>query len=746
MAFTERTFALKGMHCATCARAVEQALLKVPGVKSARLSAASETAAVRFEEERVSFEELAQVAANEGYRALAVESENEEKRQKLEKKRELAGLGRKAAVSLVLGALILWGNMPLFSGTAPAFLRNVFIQWALATPAVIWAGSIFLQGFSVALSHRTATMDMLVAIGAGAAYLYSVSVAVFRGWFIAYGFSPEPYFDAAAIVIGLVILGRLFEARARAGGNGAIGKLLELAPKTARLVRERGEEDAPIDVLRAGDLVRVRPGEKIPADGLVIEGESAVDESVVTGESTLRDKNAGDKVIGGTINKTGTFTLRATKVGGETLLAGIIKSVSAAQASRAPSGRMADRVAAAFVPDVLICAAATFVMWFALGPEPALPLALLNSIAVLVIACPCAAGLAMPAALMAGAGRGAKAGVLIKDAESFETLEKVQVVLFDKTGTLSKGAPEVADVLAFNGAEENDIVHIAASLEIGSEHSLADALVEEAKKRKLRPKKLLGFRSLPGYGVQGSIGGKIVTLGNRRLMDKEKVRYREFEKRVAALEAAGKAVIFLAAEEVLYGLIAFADRPKETAARAIALLKKARIETVLLTGDSRRAAEAFAAELGISRVLAEVLPADKESEVRRIQAEGKVTAMVGGGANNAPALAAADVGIATGSRAGIAAESAGMALLHGDLRSVPAAIALAKKTMRTARQNLFWAFGYNVALIPVAMGILYPFSRTLLNPTLAVAAIALSFASVALNSLFLRSASLPLAD
>lgn len=707
----------------------ERALKKVPGVLDAVVNLATEKATVSFDQQKVSDQKLASAVSSVGYKAMMEEESQSEDQQKIEKEKELQQLRNKVIVSLGLGGLILWGSFPLLMNIAPEILKNFFVQLLLATPVQFWAGFLFYQATIPALRHRTANMDTLVAIGTTVAYTYSAFVTVFPTIITRTGIKPEPYFDVATIIIGLILLGRYFEAKAKIGTSEAIKKLIGLQARTARIVKGGREIDVPIDQVRLGDVVRVRPGEKIPVDGVIMEGESSIDESMVTGESIPVDKVKNDTVIGATMNKTGTFTFKATKVGKDTMLSQIIKLVEEAQGSKAPIQRLADLISSYFVPVVIMLAIATFVVWYVVGPTPAFLFAMLNMVAVLIIACPCAMGLATPTAIMVGTGKGATNGILIKDAESLETAHKINTVIFDKTGTLTKGKPEVTDIVG-------DVLQMAASLEKGSEHSLADAIVKKGEEEKVNFMKAANFKAIPGHGVEGIIDGKKVILGNRRLMEKERIKIDE--KEVERLENEGKTVMMLGVDGNLAGLIAVADTIKETAKEGVLVLYRMGIEVVMITGDNQRTAKAIADQVGIKRVLAEVLPDQKEAEVKKIQKEGKKVAMVGDGINDAPALAASDVGIAMGTGTDVAIEAGDITLVNKDLRSVAAAITLSKKTMWTIKLNLFWAFGYNITLIPVAMGVLYPFFSILLNPIFASFAMALSSISVVLNSLMLK--------
>lgn len=738
MTETKKTFPIKGMHCASCVTLLENSLNKIDGVKKATVNLATEKATVLYDSEKVTDQHLEGAVSNVGYKALISGEERHEADEKAEKQKELHDLKARVMVSLFLGGLILWGSFPVLMDTSPEILQNFFIQLLLATPVQFWAGWGFYRATILALRHRTANMDTLVVIGTTVAYGYSAFVALFPNMIKNIGIEAAPYFDVSTIIIGLILLGRYFEAKAKAGTSEAIKKLVGMQAKTARIIKDGKEHDIAIDQVQIGDVIRVRPGEKIPVDGIIIEGESSIDESMVTGESIPVDKSKGANVIGATMNKTGTFTFKATKIGQETMLAQIIKLVQEAQGSKAPIQRLADLVSSYFVPAVLMLAIATFVVWYIFGNPPAITFALLNMIAVLIIACPCAMGLATPTAIMVGTGKGAEHGILIKDAESLETAHKINTIIFDKTGTLTKGQPEVTDIIPVNSANKDELLILAGSIEKGSEHSLAEAIVKSAEAKNLALFKVEKFRAIPGHGVEGTVDGKRIIFGNKRLMDKENIAIVSASDKISEMEINGKTVMMLAAQGKLAGLIAVADIIKESAKEGLLALQSLGIEIVMITGDNQRTASAIGNSLGIKRILAEVLPDQKEAEVRKIQAEGKVVAMVGDGINDAPALAAADVGIAMGSGTDVAIESADITLINKDLKSVATAIVLSKKTMKTIKQNLFWAFGYNIILIPVAMGVLYPFFGILLNPIFASMAMATSSISVVLNSLLLK--------
>lgn len=763
MAEVKQTFPIKGMHCASCVRVLERSLSGTPGIKDANVNLATEKATVTYDDSECNPDQIASAVANVGYTALINQDKNSEDNEKQEKEKELKQLRNKVGVSLLLGGLILWGSFPVLMNTAPSFLKIPLVQLILAIPVQFWAGLEFYKATIPALKHRLANMDTLVALGTTVAFVFSAFITFFPDVVMNIGMDPMPYFDVSTIVIGLILLGRYFEAKAKAGTSEAIKKLIGLQAKTARIVRDGKEIDIPIDQVKIGDIIRVRPGEKIPVDGIIVEGESSIDESMLTGESIPVDKAKGDTVVGATINKSGTFTYKATKVGSDTMLAQIIKLVQEAQGSKAPIQRIADTISSYFVPIVIMLAFATFGMWYVFGGSQAFLFALLNTVAVLIIACPCAMGLATPTAIMVGTGLGANKGILIKDAQSLEMANKINVVIFDKTGTLTKGKPEVTDVILVSPAgahpeskkhrswtSQDDILSLAASIEKGSEHSLAEAIVKKAEEQKLKLDVVTKFKAIAGHGVEGMIGKDKVFFGNRKLMEKEGIDYKTVTHKLSDLESEGKTVMMLAtssrhperSEGSILGLVAVADTIKETAKQGVESLQKKGIEVVMITGDNQRTANAIALQLGIKKVLAEVLPDQKEAEVRKIQQEGKVVAMVGDGINDAPALAAADIGIAMGTGTDVAIEAADITLINKDLRSVASAIELSKKTMRTIKMNLFWAFGYNIILIPVAMGVLYPIWGILLNPIFASVAMATSSISVVTNSLLLKKTKL----
>jgi Cu+-exporting ATPase len=661
---------------------------------------------------------------------------------------ELVSMTRRFWVSVVLAIPVLaLGVSNVILGQPVQRALSVrameWIQLLLATPVVIWGGWPFFQRGWASLVNRSLNMFTLIALGTGTAYVYSMIAVLFPGIFpssfrLAGGQVPV-YFEAAAVITALVLLGQVLELRARSRTSAAIRALLKLSPKTARLVRADGTElDIPVEHIAVGDVLRVRPGEKIPIDGTAIDGSSSVDESLVTGEPIPVEKSDGSPVTGGTVNGTGTLVIRAERVGSETLLAQIVRMVSEAQRSRAPVQQLADRVSAYFVPTVVLAAILTFILWSLFGPAPKMAHALLNAVAVLIIACPCALGLATPMAIMVGTGRGALAGVLIKNAEALEIMEKVDTLVVDKTGTLTEGCPRVTSVIAASGFDEAQVLRASAALERASEHPLAAAILAAAKERGITPGSVTAFRSLTGKGVTGIAEGQAAALGNRALLVELGITPGDLDERAKPMESDGQTVMFVGIDGKVAGIIGVADPVKATTAEAIERLHRERIRIVMITGDSRATAEAVARTLGIDQVHAGILPDKKGEIVKQLQAERHVVAMAGDGVNDAPALAQADVGIAMGTGTDVAMESAGITLLRGDLRGIARARALSRATMRNIRQNLFFAFLYNSAGIPIAAGVLYPFFGLLLSPIFASAAMTFSSVSVIVNALRLR--------
>jgi len=654
------------------------------------------------------------------------------------------GLG--LSLPLVIGAMAdMLPGEPLRHVVSPRVLA--WSQLILATPVVLWAGWPFFERGWASLVNRSLNMFTLIALGTGMAYVYSVVATVapdlFPASFRSHGGEVGLYFEAAAVITVLVLLGQVLELRARSQTSSAIRALLALAPKTARRLRDDGgEDDVPLDAVQPGDRLRVRPGERVPVDGVVIEGASAVDESMITGEPIPVEKTPGSRVTGGTVNGTGSFVMRAERVGAETLLAQIVRMVSEAQRSRAPIQRLADQVSAWFVPAVVAIAIIAAIAWATLGPEPRAAYAIVNAVAVLIIACPCALGLATPMSIMVATGRGTTAGVLIKNAEALEILEKVDTLLVDKTGTLTEGRPRLTTVVASPDAKEADVLHLAASLERGSEHPLAAAIVAGAEARGVPIGGAEEFASVTGKGVTGRVDGRRVALGNRRLMDDLGVTLGDLAERADALRREGQTVMFVAADGRALGLIGVADPIKDSTVEALDLLRASGLEIVMVTGDSRVTAEAVARKLGITAVEAEVLPEQKIAVVKRFQAEGRKVAMAGDGVNDAPALAQAEVGIAMGTGTDVAMQSADVTLVKGDLRGIARARHLSRATMGNIRQNLFFAFVYNAVGVPIAAGVLYPWVGILLSPIFASAAMTFSSVSVILNALRLRRVAL----
>ena len=745
------TIPVVGMTCASCVGRVERAVEKVPGVLDVTVNLGTEKSTVEYLAGEVDVGTLERAIEGAGYGVVREEETSVEDAHE----REYRKLEGNFLLAVALTALILIGSLPQMLGLAVPVSMTLlnFGLLALATPVQFWAGWRFYEGAWAALRHGQANMNTLVALGTSAAYLYSAVATLAPGLLAG---RADVYFDTSSLIITLVLLGHLLEARTKGRTNEAIKKLAGLQARTARVVRGQGpgeDVDVPVEEVEVGDLLLVRPGEKVPVDGVVLAGESAVDESMITGESIPVSKREGDEVIGATVNKTGSFRFRATKVGSETALAQIIRMVEQAQGSKAPIQRLADRISAIFVPVVILIATMTFFVWLWLGPEPAFTHALLNFVAVLIIACPCAMGLATPTSIMVGTGKGAQRGILVKGGEALEEAHKLTTVVLDKTGTLTRGEPRLTDVIPLDGLSGDELLVVAAAAERRSEHPLGEAIVAGAMDRGLDVPEPETFDAPTGRGVRATVCGKTVLVGSRKLMDESGVPEDGLASRFEELTASGKTPMFVAVDGEVAGLVAVADVVREESKEAVDLLRRMGLEVVMLTGDNGRTAESVAGELGIERVLAEVVPEDKEKEIRKLQVEGKVVAMVGDGINDAPALASADVGVAIGTGTDVAMEAADLTLISGDVRGVARAIRLSKATMQNIKQNLFWAFAYNVALIPVAAGILYPLfaggtvpealrpflgEYGFLNPVLAAAAMALSSVTVVSNALRLR--------
>ena len=755
--------AIGGMTCASCVAHVQGALTGVEGVLSVNVNLATEKAAVEYISGTASLQDFWQAVEDAGYTVegpAGSDYGNTRDLERLARVGEIRALRNKFAFAAAMGAAIFLGSFDGFPWVSGLMDRSYypFLLWALATPVQFWAGWTFYTSGLGAVRHGTANMHTLIALGTSVAYLYSVAVIFLQtfapGVLSAQGIEEGGvYFDTAAIIIALILLGRFLEARARGQTSEAIRRLMALEPPTARVVRDGQEAEVPVEMVVPGDFILVRPGERVPVDGEVVEGYSAVDESMLTGEALPVDKTQGDEVYGATMNKTGAFRFRATKVGKDTFLAQIIKLVEEAQGSRAPIQRLADVVSAYFVPAVLALAAAAFIFWVFLGPSPALTHAFLVTVAVLIIACPCALGLATPTAIMVGSGMGAERGVLIRTAGALEIAHKTDVVVLDKTGTLTTGRPSVTDLVPTSVSEEQ-LLQTAASAELNSEHPIAQAIVGLARERNISLEAVKGFEAIPGQGVQAGLNGTAVLVGNRAMMETHGVALDGLEARGVDLADEGKTAMFVAAGGKILGVVAVRDSLKSEASEVVSRLHDLGVEVILATGDSRAAAEAVAKTVGIDRVFAQVMPQDKIALIQDLRREGKVVAMVGDGINDAPALAEADIGIAIGTGTDVAMESADITLMRGDLKGVLTALSLSRSTIRTIKQNLFWAFFYNTALIPVAAGVLYPLFNHLggvpsglefffgelglLNPILAALAMAFSSVTVVSNSLRLK--------
>jgi Cu+-exporting ATPase len=743
---------IEGMTCASCVNRIERFLRKTPGVQDASVNLATELATIVYLPDiagRADFVGAVEAAGYEIRERPAAADRDEPASLAEERTADDVARAREARVLLsqaVVSIAVALSIMALMA--APAELLTMeqrdLLALVPATFVQVWAGRRFYRSAWRAARHGTSNMDTLVTIGTSAAWAYSVVLTLAPAVVLDAGLEPATYFDSAAIIIGLVLLGRWLEARAKGQTTGAIRRLAALRPASARLVRGDDEADVPLDSVVVGDLLRVRPGDKVPVDGVVLEGASAIDESLLTGEPIPAAKGPGDEVIGATLNTTGTFIMRATRVGRDTALARIVELVERAQGSKAPIARLADRIAEVFVPLVLVIAAGTFLGWMALGPEPRLTYALVAAIAVLVIACPCAMGLATPTAIMVGTGRGAEAGILIRGGEALETAHKVDAVVLDKTGTLTLGRPVVDDVLAADGFEVREVLDLAASAEKGSEHPLAAAIVARARRDELGFRPIDGFASAVGGGVGATVvsddGPRDVLVGSARWLRERGVDLDVFRDAAGRGAEDGRTTAFVVIDGRAAGMIAISDPVRDDAPAGVAALVRDGIETWLATGDGRATAEAVGRAVGIppERILADARPADKTDLIERLRADGRTVAMVGDGLNDAPALAAADVGIAIGTGADVAIEASGVTLVGGDTRAIARAIELSRATMRVIRQNLFWAFAYNVLLIPVAAGVLYPAFGITLNPALAAGAMAFSSVAVVLNSLRLR--------
>ena len=733
----ELSLPVVGMTCASCVTRIERFLGRADGVADATVNLATERATVHYDPRRIDRGGLVAAIEAAGYDVAAEPSsgavttgvDEADAARATERRALLRDALLATAVGLAMMAISLW------PGGAPWPMERINV-WMLAPATVVQFvfGRRFLVAAARGLRHGDLTMDTLVSLGTMAAYGYSLAITLA-------GSAAETYYDSAAVIIGLVLLGRWLEARAKSQAAGAVKALLKLRPTTARVLRDGRETDLPIDQVRPGDLVRVRPGERVAADGSIVEGASAVDESMLTGESIPVDKGPGDQVTGATMNASGSFVMRVDRVGADTTLAQIARLVEQAQGSKAPIQRVVDQVTSRFVPAVVVIAAAAFGMWLLLGPEPPLPAALTAAVAVLIIACPCAMGLATPTAIMVGTAKGAQAGILVRDGAALERAQRVTAVVLDKTGTITRGQPSVVAVQPVPGTTEEDLLRLATAAERGSEHPLAEAIVRLATERGVESPTATEFASVSGGGVRAMIDGRPTLVGNERLLTEDSVDVLPLAGLAQEAAAAGHTPVLVAVEGRAIGLLAIADTVKPESAEAVRRLHDAGLEVWMLTGDRAAVAEAIGASVGIAsdRILAEVRPGEKADKVRELQAAGALVAMVGDGINDAPALAQSDLGVAIGTGADVAIEASEITLIGDDLRAVPAAIRLSRATMRTIRQNLAWAFGYNLVLIPVAAGALFPLTGWLLSPALAAGAMALSSVSVVTNSLRLRS-------
>lgn len=729
--------AVEGMHCASCVAKVENSLRSTRGVVDASVNLATGEAAVTFDTGRVGVGELADAVGRAGYEGRPISEDapgaDAEGAHERRARAALAALRRRFAFAAAIGVLLL-GLTFVWSPLGER--ATMWLMLVLATPVQLWAGWPFYSGAWKVGRHRSADMNTLIALGTSVAYLYSLVATVVPGLFAESGELPDVYFDTAAVIIALILLGRLLEARAKAGSTAAIKKLIGLQARTARVILDGRETEVPIDEVSVGDEVIVRPGEKVPVDGEIIDGQSTIDESMLTGESVPVDKGPGDEVIGATINSAGSFRFRAGRVGRDTALAQIVRLVEEAQGSKAPIQRIADRVSAHFVPAVIGVALVAFATWLLAGSS--FTSAMLALVAVLIIACPCALGLATPTAIMVGTGRGAEMGVLVRSGAALESAQNLDSIVLDKTGTLTRGEPRVTEVVAAGSTGDEHVLAVAAAAESRSEHPLGAAIVRDAAERGLEVGEAAGFQAAVGHGVTATLDRRPVAVGSARHLDELGIDLVGLANDARRLEEEGNTVVYVAAGDEAVGVIAVADTLKPEARQAVAELKRLGLDVAMLTGDNRRTAAAIAAQAGIDRVLAEVLPDAKVGEVRRLQDQGQRVAMVGDGINDAPALAHADVGIAIGTGTDIAMEASDMTIISGDLRQVAAAIELSRQTMRTIQQNLVGAFAYNVCLIPLAAGVLHPLWGLTLDPVLAAAAMAASSVTVVGNALRLR--------
>jgi Cu+-exporting ATPase len=737
---TEVTFPVTGMTCASCVRRIEKALGRVEGVQQANVNLATERASVTYDPRVAAPEALKAAVEKAGYGVRDLQVEVPISAEEVDAQREIDDLKRKWSVSLATGlAMMALTYLPLslpIDVLAPLLL-------IVATIVQFWAGRSIYQAAWTAARHGSTNMETLIAVGTSVAYVYSAFVTLWPRLALEWGFPQDLYFETGVIIIALILLGRWLEARAKKQTGSAIKALMGLQAKTARVIRSGVERDIPIAAVQVGDLVRVRPGEKVPVDGVIEDGGSSLDESMLTGESLPVEKGPGDEVIGATLNKSGSFIFKATKVGRDTTLAQIVRLVEQAQGSKAPMQRLADQISEVFVPAILVLSALTFVAWMIFGAEPRVTLALQAAISVLIIACPCALGLATPTAIMVGTGKAAENGILIRGGEALENARRINTIVLDKTGTLTRGKPAVTQIVATNGSNERELLQLAAAAELGSEHPLGEAIVSRAQELGLELPNALHFQAFAGKGIRAQVDGREVLLGTRALLDGYGIALNGLVERADVLARDGATPMFVAVGGDAVGLIAVADTLRPESREAVAQLKALGLEVWMLTGDNSASAHAIADQAGIDHLLAEVLPDQKAAKVKQLQADGRVGAMVGDGINDAPALARADLGIAIGTGTDVAMAASDITLIGSDLRGIVTAIALSRKTVSVIKQGLFWAFAYNVVLIPVAMGVLYPLFGVLLSPMLAAAAMAMSSVSVVTNALRLRGFTRP---
>ncbi|CBN55700.1 MULTISPECIES: heavy metal translocating P-type ATPase [Kamptonema] len=741
-------FKLRGMSCASCANNIEQAILSVPGVRECSVNFGAEIATVTYDSQKTDIKTIQDAVDVAGYTAQLIQAQDifstGNDAEEREKQAETQQLLQKVWIGGIVSTILLIGSLPMMLGISipfiPEWMHNPWLQLVLTTPVQFGCARSFYVNAWKALKRHAATMDTLVALGTGSAYLYSIFATFSPSFFTAQGLSADVYYEASAVIITLILLGKLLESRAKKQTSESLRKLMGLQPKTARVIRNDREVDIPTAEVVLGDIILVRPGEKIAVDGEIVDGSSTIDEAMVTGESIPVKKRPGDEVIGATINKTGSFKFRATRVGKDTFLAQIVQLVQQAQGSKAPIQRLADRVTGWFVPVVIAIAIATFIIWYNVMGN--ITIALITTVSVLIVACPCALGLATPTSIMVGTGKGAENGILIKGAESLELAHKLQVIVLDKTGTITQGKPTVTNFVAINGtanSNELKLISLAAAVERNSEHPLAEAVVQYARSQGVDLTESQDFEAIPGSGVQGYVSNQFVQIGTHRWMQELEINTNPLQQHWERLEYLGKTVIWLAVDGKMEGIMGISDAVKPSSIDAIKTLQKMGLEVVMLTGDNRRTAEVIAREVGIKRAIAEVRPDRKADRVKSLQAEGKIVAMVGDGINDAPALAQADVGIAIGTGTDVAIAASDITLISGDLQGIVTAIQLSHATIQNIKQNLFFAFIYNVAGIPIAAGLLYPVFGWLLNPIVAGMAMAFSSVSVVTNALRLRN-------